>query len=785
MIEIAGDGLDAGVFEVQKWLNKTYAGVSDYNPIVVDGETGSATMYALTRALQHELGLTTLADNFGAATLAALTARGGVKVDDPVANMITIVQAACYCKGYDPGGLTGVFSDQTRAAVNALMSDAGISGTLGDAVPPKVVKALLTMDAYVLLPGGREAVRAMQRWLNGRYLGRANFFVLPCDGVLSPRDMQRALAYAMQYEIGLTDAVANGNFGPATQGGVRAHPLAEGATGVWVSLFSGALILTGMGTAFTDAYGPELTAEVRAFQQFSALPDNGTADFATWCQTMVSTGDPDRPGTACDGITTITAERAATLTTAGVQFVGRYLDERPTSHPLNKRIQPGELDVIFGAGLRVFPISQYWGGDAGYFTYQQGFDDASDADTAAAGYGFAPGTVIYFAVDYDATGAQIEANIIPYFDGVVAGLAAKGKRYVHGVYGARNVCSQVSARTSARWSFVAGMSTGYSGNAGFPLPGNWAFNQVKTLTIGTGAGAIEIDKDIYRPGSDPGTSAVNIPVASGAEFVAHVGQIRDLAAAYGQGDPDSLVWDYLRHSDWADPFWSAALGARNTDFVAYVSQAGITPVLLFTDPATGVALHAARLAAAVTGARAAVRASPRRVALGDIGGWGANLLTFYGEWQRDSLTVSSGRTYCQQRLATSADVGTFTSSDLFVAADGFNLATALRAGTDATRAVEDLYVRNGHQTRLRRFVNGRFGCLRDVETAAADLLVDNTDPTLAALRQRLVRSTGGPGAALPAALPRNSLKDFCRGFADTLAAKAQQETPSRMRAASW
>ncbi|HEY0530576.1 MAG TPA: hypothetical protein VGD29_03150 [Actinoplanes sp.] len=35
---------------------------------------------------------------------------------------------------------------------------------------------------------------------------------------------------------------------------------------------------------------------------------------------------------------------------AGYRYVGRYLGERPSSNPPNKRTQPGELDTTVGSG---------------------------------------------------------------------------------------------------------------------------------------------------------------------------------------------------------------------------------------------------------------------------------------------------------------------------------------------------------------------------------------------------------------------------------------------------
>lgn len=205
---------------------------------------------------------------------------------------------------------------------------------------------------------------------------------------------------------------------------------------------------------------PTMYALTRALQHELGLTTlsgtYGAGVYPTWCQVLISTGDPDRPGAACDGITEITDARAA-----------------------------------------------------GDVTCDKGYADAVRAHQAALGFGFDAGTVIYFAVDYDATGDQIASNVVPYFHGVVAGLGDHGDHYAHGVYGSRNVCTPVTSSTSARWSFVSGMSYGFSGNMGFPLPVNWAFNQIETLTLGDGDARIEIDKDVWRTGTDPGVAVLS------------------------------------------------------------------------------------------------------------------------------------------------------------------------------------------------------------------------------------------------------------------------------------
>ncbi|WP_409142039.1 MULTISPECIES: glycoside hydrolase domain-containing protein [Cellulosimicrobium] len=511
--------VDQRVLDVQEWLNATYgpAAGAQWIRVPETGRTGWSTMYGLTRALQHELGIATLSNNFGDGTLAALTTQfptinSSTTSSNPakLSRVVKIIQGGLYCKGYNPNGLDGGYGPGCTSAVASLRSDMGLTA-VGTMIP-KVFKGLLTMDAYVLLPGGTSAARGVQQWLNATYLSRKNFFVMPCDGLYS-RNTQKALVYALQYEIGLTDAEATGTFGPGTRGGISESGLfgvgAQDSGGSqWVRLFHAALIFNKIAVAFDSVFSSADSMSVTAFQNFCKLAPTGAADYQTWCSLLVSNGDPERPGTACDGITEVTAPRAATLWNSGYRYVGRYLTNALNSQ-LNKKIQPGELSTIFSAGLRVFPIYQTYGGEASYFNATQGRADARDAFNAALAHGFKRGTVVYFAVDYDAQDAEIDANILPHFRAIAAAMAELGSKYRVGVYGSRNVCARVSARGYAKLSFVSGMSTGFSGNLGYLLPSNWAFDQIATKTIGTGTGLINIDNNIAS-GRDIGQSVVDV-----------------------------------------------------------------------------------------------------------------------------------------------------------------------------------------------------------------------------------------------------------------------------------
>ena len=78
-----------------------------------NGITGWTTIYALTRALQIELGITATADSFGPTTISKFNSKfpNGIKQqnssDTTENNIYAIIQGALWCKGYSTGA-TGI-----------------------------------------------------------------------------------------------------------------------------------------------------------------------------------------------------------------------------------------------------------------------------------------------------------------------------------------------------------------------------------------------------------------------------------------------------------------------------------------------------------------------------------------------------------------------------------------------------------------------------------------------------------------------------------------------------
>jgi len=514
---------DAMVYLTQKWLNQEYGSVSGFGSVVVNGQTGSDVVNGLLRALQHELGITKLANSFGPTTTSLYSQNLLYRQDGVTKRNFAILQAALWCKGYNPGyylsedpntGIVSfqeVFNATVENAVIQLKEDAGLINPDG-VVTVNVMKELMCMDSFKLLGssyGGKEEVRAMQQKLNRNY--EAYTGLNPCDGVYG-RNTNIALIYAFQAVEGLPIGVANGSFGPTTKSLCPQIPYVisdtaaksyQGTyyTNVQITAFTEflqfALYINGFGDGNTDGvFGPATQQAINDFQKHYALPQSGKADTTTWMSLLISSGDTNRSALAADCVTILNAAKAQTLYDNGYRYVGRYLTGT-YGGGISKAMTSVEANIILNAGLRFFPIYEQSSNTASYFTQEQGTSDAKAAIAAATALGIPRDTIIYFAVDFDATGVDITNNVIPYFSKLYEEMSAS--IYKTGIYGARNVCSRVAAAGYSCSSFVGDMSTGFSGNLGFKIPDDWAFSQFANLAgtnaLGAGDGRIEIDKD--------------------------------------------------------------------------------------------------------------------------------------------------------------------------------------------------------------------------------------------------------------------------------------------------
>ncbi|MBS3182378.1 glycoside hydrolase domain-containing protein [Leucobacter manosquensis] len=500
---------DPWVLGTQQWLNQTYGTHAQWVWVEEDGLTGWPTMEGLTRALQIELGITSLSPNFGPTTLAMLTSQyGNIGIGQHHGSgVVKIIQGGSYCKGFNAsnGAINGVFDAQMQTAVASMRTSLGLPSTPAT-VTPKMFKGLLTMDAWSLVAGGTAAARQAQQALNNRYIGKPEYFLCPTDGLYG-RQMQEKLMIAIQYEAGI--AAPNGNFGPATQAAIQSNgvfgPGFSDSSGYWCHLFQAALRFNGYpATPFTGTFDTATQTQMQAFQNFIKLANTSGATFSTWASLLVSSGDPNRPATGADASMEITVSRLATLQGQGYNYFGRCLVNTMGPTDLDKCIKRNELGVIHTYGGRVWPIFQTGGADPSHFTYRRGYEVSEEAANAAWAYRIPANSIIYFAVDFDVLDSQINELILPYFDAVTNFIGTWGQSsYRVGIYAPRLVCQRVADAGFSVSSFVSDMSEAFSGNKGYLLPSNWAFDQIYELDVGSGAGQIRIDRNVVS-GADTG-----------------------------------------------------------------------------------------------------------------------------------------------------------------------------------------------------------------------------------------------------------------------------------------
>ena len=510
--------MDQNVKNAQRYLNAMFGGHSEWVELEENGNTGSLMMEGLIRAFQINNGISPATGSVGPRTIAKMKVLPIMERMDPDGDTsvnAALVQAALFAKGYNAGGITGIFYNAGVRAVRELQSDAGlfVTGT----VNWKVWAGLFSMNWFKKVSSGDETVRLIQRQLNSEWSDIIG--VGPCDGVAS-RQTILSLVGALQAAEGVTyeliDDLNELNFGPST---TRNFPgvLRNGQNGGNYTKFN-KLVQYGL---YFNGYNPgrfdgvfdgQTENQVRAFQEFYALlgtgrVTEGEVNVSTMKSLLTSKGDTERSAKACDCATVLNRQQALDLKAAGYTHVGRYLTGSVGSAHIPKALTLDEVANIQAAGLSVFTLYQDGGYYLEYFQNKnQGSSDALTAINAAEKIGLPQGATIYFAVDFDAYEYQIDDYIIPYFQmiNLIFNTEVNKKSYRVGVYGARLICSKVSNNGLATYSFVGDMSTGFSGNLGYPIPNNWAFDQFYEKDFSSSP-SFPIDKDAYS-GRDKGAS---------------------------------------------------------------------------------------------------------------------------------------------------------------------------------------------------------------------------------------------------------------------------------------
>ncbi|MFT8823658.1 glycoside hydrolase domain-containing protein, partial [Liquorilactobacillus satsumensis] len=527
--------MDQMVLATQQWLNKTYGGVSGFGNVPEDGKTGWTTVYGLTRALQHELGITDLVDNFGPTTKQKFNNLASKIIAGYSGNIVYIIQGGFWCKGINPGAFDGKFTSETAAAVSAMKEDAGLAET-GSSLNGNFMAALLNMSAFVLVANGDARIREMQQQLNHDYLAYTG--ILPCDGIYQ-RDTNTALIYALQAEEKLSTSIANGAYGPTTK--ADTPTIKAGDQSNFVRILQWGLYVNNKAYTgdFDGNYDSAVVTAVKNFESDQALTttDGTSAGVDIFMSLLTSAGNPDRSAVACDTSYQLTTARVEVLKNAGYSIVGRYLTGTVGSTTKrNKNLTTDEITTITDGGLKIFPIYQDGASDSeNYFTASQGTADATKAVYAAQNLGFKEDVVIYFAVDADIQDGDIASTAEVYFNALYDIVTSYG--YGVGIYGTRNITQKIIKAGLADKAYVSDMSTGYSGNLGFSMPDEWAFDQFAEISIGDFA----IDKVATTSVRETATNSFGIGGESGYGNAADLKKINTILSDLSQKNAFSFL----------------------------------------------------------------------------------------------------------------------------------------------------------------------------------------------------------------------------------------------------
>lgn len=502
---------DVNVKNAQIYLNAMFGGHPSWIHINEDGNTGTLTMQGIIRAFQIHNGTNGVTGGVGPSTIEKM--KGLAVIDkmnpnDPSDINVCLIQCALFCKGYNAGGITGIYYTSGVAAVKEMQADAGLPVT--GRIDWKVWAGLLSLNWFKKVHNGDKNTRQIQQQLNGDWSDIVG--VGPCDGVVSRQTALSLIGALQGAEKVTTELIIDlnqVNFGDATTSHFPNSLKKDQNSDYYIpfnKLVQYGLYFNGYNPGRFDGIFDFFTElQVKKFQSFYALIGTGLitvgeVNATTMKSLLTSKGDVNRSSKACDTATVLNAQQALDLKSAGYTHVGRYLTGSVGEDYIPKFLTLAEIDNIKNAGLSIFPIYQDGGYYLEYFKNStQGTNDAQIAISAAKRIGIPENTTIYFAVDFDCYGEQIDSLIIPYFVKVktVFNSQINSKNYKIGIYAPRYVCTKVSEAGLATTSFVADMSTGFSCNLGFPIPSNWAFDQFFELKPFASSPSFDLDKVAY------------------------------------------------------------------------------------------------------------------------------------------------------------------------------------------------------------------------------------------------------------------------------------------------
>lgn len=217
---------DSNVLKAQKYLNAMFGGHPSWKKLEEDDYTGSAVMQGIIRAFQIQNGVTSITGTVGPITIDTMKKLPIIEKmnpDDVSSINVCLIQCALFCKGYNAGGITGIYYTTGVSAVREMQKDAGLPVT--GKINWKVWAGLLSMNWFKKVSGGDNITQLIQRQLNSDWSDIIG--VGPCDGVVS-RQTALSLVGALQVAEGVTTELITDlnsvNFGNATTAAFKNFP---------------------------------------------------------------------------------------------------------------------------------------------------------------------------------------------------------------------------------------------------------------------------------------------------------------------------------------------------------------------------------------------------------------------------------------------------------------------------------------------------------------------------------------------------------------------------------
>ncbi len=364
--------------------------------------------------------------------------------------------------------------------------------------------------------------------------------------------------------------------------------------------------------------------------------------------------------------------------------------------------------------------------------------------------------MVFFSVDFDPVGETIHGPVLDFFEGVneVMDSTLNGSFKV-GVYGTRNVCQVILDEGKAEGAFVAGMSTGFSGNMGFPMPEKWHYNQIVEVTESLGGTSIPVDHDVVSSRAaaidlsgvvGPPVERDGSPSATGFDVVFEWICRAEVACEQAIKEADSILnpikqWvvavpEYLLHhlrvpEYWGNNYrglWNLYTPQIDADKYAAAARRACENALASFSPAKPASNRdVAHWAVTMLGYRAwGIETAHDDYGLGDLGGWPLDLLQAWGVY--DKLPAKPDLMSWMTTNLGSVNSSGFGYADVIADVDSWLIAKALKdsGGGTLSSSSRGLWRMTSAQ-RIRKFYADRFGSSESNIGAAFAKLVDGID----------------------------------------------------------